>query len=1051
MELTMGAIYKRLEKTLFSMQLSAILLTILAVASGVATFIENDYGNEAARAVVYNAIWFELVFFLLGINLVGSIYRYRMWKLDKFFILLFHVSFIIILIGAAITRYFGYEGTMHIREGDSSNVILSDEIYLNASWLNEKGEVLRQQSWPMRLTPITSNRFVKQISANGKTARIEYRDFYKNAVESVVPSPTGKPYLQFMITGGMGGRPDNISLEKGSTLEMDGTVFDFEGEYQGNLPAIHIRETAAGSYEFRSDFSASSMSMDTKLTKELGKNKYHPLQQRHLYQLAGLSFVLRNVLPAGVKKLTPTDMQMPQSGLILDVDLDGVKRRVELAGGDGVRGKDKRVRFGNNILVLSYGALPIRLPFRLRLDDFLVERYPGSMSPSSYESHVIIEDPDQGVNEPYRIYMNHILIHRGYRFYQSSYDQDERGTILTVAMDPGKWPTYLGYFLMSLGFLVAPFTAKSRFRRLGKLVDRDSMKHAASVIVAFLLPLMFVATPGAVYGETLPADFPVVESSHADRFSRLLVHDVQGRLKPMDTLSTEVMNKVARTHSLYDLSANQIVLGMAVHPDKYQTLPLIKVTDPDVKQFLKISPAARYASFSDFFDEQGQYRLLRAVEKAQRKPPAQRTTGDKKIIKIDEKANIVYMLSRGDLFRVLPVPEDPAGRWTDPMDAAKVMTPGDVERATAPWNGYLEQVRHSLESGDWKGSNDALDQLIAFQKQYGSHAAPSERILEAEIFFNRINIFDRLTPVYLILGFAFLILVFVRIAFHGMKLRYVEWVLSGLFGLAFLGHTFGLALRWYVSGHAPWSNGYESLIYIAWATALAGFIFARNSAFSFAATAIVSGLALLVAHLSWMDPQITTLVPVLKSYWLTIHVSVISASYGFLALAALLGFLGLILFIFRHEQRERIDYSIIELTRINEMSMMIGLALLSIGNILGAVWANESWGRYWSWDPKETWTFVSMLIYAVVLHFRFIPKLNTAFALSAGSLMAFAAILMTYFGVNYYLTGLHSYAAGDPVPIPAFLYYALGTIALVMGLAYRKRDGKRKLMTPSNS
>ena len=244
----------------------------------------------------------------------------------------------------------------------------------------------------------------------------------------------------------------------------------------------------------------------------------------------------------------------------------------------------------------------------------------------------------------------------------------------------------------------------------------------------------------------------------------------------------------------------------------------------------------------------------------------------------------------------------------------------------------------------------------------------------------------------------------------------------------------------YISGHAPWSNGFESMTYIGWATVLAGFIFAKRSPITLASTAILTGLILFVAHLSWMNPQVTNLVPVLNSYWLSIHVSMITASYGFLGLSALLGFITLILFLVAKPTNvKQISFSIKELNAINEMSLMIGLAMLTLGNFLGGVWANESWGRYWGWDPKETWALVTILVYAVVIHVRFIKSIYNEFNFSVISLLSFTSVLMTYFGVNYYLAGMHSYAKGDPVPIPDFVPISYGVIAVVIALAYRNR------------
>ena len=231
------------------------------------------------------------------------------------------------------------------------------------------------------------------------------------------------------------------------------------------------------------------------------------------------------------------------------------------------------------------------------------------------------------------------------------------------------------------------------------------------------------------------------------------------------------------------------------------------------------------------------------------------------------------------------------------------------------------------------------------------------------------------------------------------------------------------------------------MIYIAWATLLAGIIFSRKSPMALAATGILSGLILFVAHLSWMDPQITNLVPVLKSYWLTIHVSMITANYGFLGMGALLALITLILFILKRKNNSAsVELSIKELSLINEMTLTIGLVLITVGNFLGAVWANESWGRYWGWDPKETWALVTILVYSVVVHLRLIPKLQSLYVFNVAALLAFSSVIMTYFGVNYYLSGLHSYAKGDPVPIPTFVYYTVATIGAVITLSYRNRN-----------
>ncbi len=316
---------------------------------------------------------------------------------------------------------------------------------------------------------------------------------------------------------------------------------------------------------------------------------------------------------------------------------------------------------------------------------------------------------------------------------------------------------------------------------------------------------------------------------------------------------------------------------------------------------------------------------------------------------------------------------------------------------------------------------------------------PEKHKIDFEIIYNKMSIFSSLFMYYFLIG-AILLFMIITSLFKQNKLiitliKLLKWLVI----LGFVAHTIGLGIRWYISGHAPWSNGYESVIYIAWATIFAGIIYTRRSILTLAATAIVSGLLLMVAHLNWLDPEITNLVPVLKSYWLMIHVAIIAGSYGFFSLGAILGLIALWLIIFTNStNKSKLKNTLSELTIINEKTLEVGLFMLAIGTFLGGVWANESWGRYWGWDPKETWALVSVLIYAFVLHMRFIPSLRSKLIFNSVSMFAIWTIIMTYFGVNYYLSGLHSYAAGDPMPIPDFVYYLLALMVITIILAKLK-------------
>jgi cytochrome c-type biogenesis protein CcsB len=303
------------------------------------------------------------------------------------------------------------------------------------------------------------------------------------------------------------------------------------------------------------------------------------------------------------------------------------------------------------------------------------------------------------------------------------------------------------------------------------------------------------------------------------------------------------------------------------------------------------------------------------------------------------------------------------------------------------------------------------------------------------VFYNEANIFILLKNVYSILSVLLLILAFAENVKSG-KSKVITYILNFLtlvLGLAFIYHTIGMGLRWYITGHAPWSNGYEALLLVAWGSLLAGFIFAKHSKLTLAATALLAFFMLMTAGLSSYDPQLTNLPPVLKSYWLIIHVATLTISYGFLGLGFILGLMNLIIYLIKNKNNyKRLDLLILENTYIIEMNLIIGLVLATIGTFLGAVWANESWGTYWAWDAKETWALIIVITYAIVIHMRFIPKLKGKYAFNVASVLAFSSVLMTFVGVNYYLSkGMHSYAQGET---PLFPLWAWGTIIAIFAL-----------------
>jgi cytochrome c-type biogenesis protein CcsB len=335
-----------------------------------------------------------------------------------------------------------------------------------------------------------------------------------------------------------------------------------------------------------------------------------------------------------------------------------------------------------------------------------------------------------------------------------------------------------------------------------------------------------------------------------------------------------------------------------------------------------------------------------------------------------------------------------------------LMSPMDAQF----YYNLFKELYLGLKAFDVQKTKEVREKIYELQKTYSGDIIPSWNKIEWEIKYNRMQIFPKLIGIYTLLGLVAIMLGFIEIL---KQKRFVktENVIVFLGVLALLLHTANMILRWYVAGHAPWSDAYESIIFIAWGSAFASLLFFRKSMLALGAGLFVAGMFMMVAHLNNISPQITNMVPVLKSYWLLIHVAVITSSYGFLGVGSMLGFLNLILFALR--KKYPLEVQIKQLNNIIYIALYIGLALLSIGTFLGGIWANESWGRYWSWDPKETWSLISMIVYALVIHTKMIPQMRGQFIFALLSFLSFFFILMTYFGVNFYIAqGLHSYGQG---------------------------------------
>ena len=1016
----------RLFNFLSSMKFAAILLFAFAFSIGYATFIENDFGTRAAKALIFNAWWLEVILILLCVSLILNMIKNNMFCWNKITILTYHLSFIVILIGAGTTRYFGTEGMMHIREGRMENKFVSDDLYLQ---IKVDDKVL-QYEYDKRLflSPISNNNFSIPIAFLENDISIEYADFIPNVKDSLFDNVKGGIPIMHLVVPGNNGM-QSVFLLEGEQKIIANNTFTLNNPQEKAINLFYN-----DSLFMVANMDIESMSMLDRSTATLPKNQRNTLTKKKLYSAENLQFVVKEIHPKAEIITASKSLKMEngaEDALVVDLFCNGESKRTELIGGSGYVSPKNKFSLGGLNFTISYGAKYLQTPFYVKLKDFQLERYAGSMSPSSFASEVSVIDGV--VEKDHRIFMNNVLNYKGYRFFQSSYDKDEQGTILSVNYDWwGTFLTYIGYGLLFLGIVLTFFSYNTRFRILSMKLKLIKQK---TFLLLSAFAFSFLGTNGMELNANVDSllEANLIDATHAKRIELLLVQDNGGRVKPLSTLSSEYIRKISRKQELYGQSSTQILIGMMSNPVAWGNIPLIKVSDPELKNVLDTKE--KLINFIQLFEKDGSYKLSKFVEGAYNKQPQNRNKFDKDVIAVDERVNLCYLIFSGGFLRLFPLANDSNNVW-HPYSKNELFSSNDSLFVTNIMSMYFNAIKSAKTDQDWTTATEILNYIQKFQEKYGAEVIPATYKTKWEVYYNNLQLFSKLFMGYFILGLLLLVFVIMQIFKERKWLDALVTLLKWLIYSSFALHTIGLIVRGIISGHAPWSNGYESMIYIAWATLFSGVLFSRKSALTLVATTIVASLLLMVANLNWLDPEITNLVPVLKSYWLMIHVAIITASYGFLALGAMLGLFALwLIFIGKISGNRKLDLVCEEITIVNEKSLAIGLYMLTIGTFLGGIWANESWGRYWGWDPKETWAMVSILVYAIILHLRFIPALQSRYVFNLASVIGIWSIIMTYFGVNYYLSGLHSYAAGDPMPIPSFVYYLIGIMVVSAILA----------------
>ncbi|UII79804.1 cytochrome c biogenesis protein CcsA [Flagellimonas sp. CMM7] len=1043
-----------LKKTLFSTKLMAVLFLVFATAMAIGTFVETWYSTETARIYIYNATWFEAIMVFFVINFIGNMFRYKLFSWKKWPVLLLHLSWVLIIIGAFVTRYVSYEGVMPIREGNAESRFYSDKTYLIAFVDGDIGGETKRRVLEddLIVTPEGMRSSLPWKSDfNGQPFTISYVDFIAGAEEGLIPDEKGNEYLK-IVEAGDGQRHEHY-LENGKVASIHNVLFSLNKETDG---AINIYSNSNG-YQIKSPFSGDFMRMADQLRGEVVNDSLQTLQLRSLYNMAGMQFVIPEPLVKGnygVVKVPENEVtEATQDALVVSITANGETVEQKLLGGKGSSNFSDKIKVGGMDFSLSYGSKVYELPFSIQLNDFIAEKYPGTEAGyASFMSKITVED-----ERPfdYDIFMNHVLDHRGYRFFQSSFHPDEKGTVLSVNHDFwGTWITYIGYFLLYLGLMGIMFFGKTRFRDLQKSLEKIKAKKTTLAAITFFLFTSLAAAQQEDSENHEHSNLPsqeqvdsiiqttIVNEEHAENFGALVIQDEGGRMKPIHTFASELLRRLSGKSTYDDFTANQVFLSMMMNPGIWYNTEFIalgKKENDSLRKLIGVPEKTKYVKATDFFDDKGTYKLQPYLERAT--STTNPSNFEKDFKKVGERLSLLNMALSGQIVKIFPLLNDENNKWISAIEYRS----GQYQVSDSLYSNfiknsmpyYLGSLKTAISSGDYTQPDMLLEAFKQNQRNHGAEVLPDEKKVEIEIIYNKLDIFNRLYKYYGMVGLLLFFILIFRIFKDREIWKATAYALKGLVIILFVWHTAGLVLRWYISGHAPWSDAYESILYVSWATMAIGLALGRKSELTLAASAFVTALLLGVAHQSWIDPAIANLQPVLDSYWLMIHVAVIVGSYGPLTVGMILGVVSLLLMILTTKKnKERMELNLKELMVINELALTTGLVMLTIGNFLGGQWANESWGRYWGWDPKETWALISIMIYAFVIHMRLVPGLRGKWSFSFASIVAFASIMMTYFGVNFYLVGLHSYASGDQVITPNFIWYTVLGVFILGGISF---------------
>ncbi|GAA6349280.1 cytochrome c biogenesis protein [Phocaeicola dorei] len=635
-----------------------------------------------------------------------------------------------------------------------------------------------------------------------------------------------------------------------------------------------------------------------------------------------------------------------------------------------------------------------QLPFSITLNQFEIIYYKGTLAPMDFISHISVADKDCHRQIQGKVSMNHIFSYQHYRFYQSGYSEDNEGSVFSVSHDPyGIGITYAGYTLLLLSTVFFFFSPQSRFRQLLK----SPLLHRSLTVIL----LLFAFSLNSNFLKANSTSPKVLPREVAEHFGDLYIL-YNNRICPLQTFARDFTVKLYGSSSYKGLTPEEVLTGWLFYYDSWKNEPIIRIKSNEARKLLEIE--GNYARLKDYISTINEYKLEKMMNHIR---SGEQVTDKRGIEEADEKFNIINLVCTGAMMKIFPC-RNIAGKtleWYSQSD----QLPQDMDNDK--WVFIRKSMSYVNEMIVMKKYNDAcllLEKIKKYQQKECDGLLPADNKFKAEKIYNQFDYSKSVAMACICIGLICFIYYCHCMASQKRTSRKAIIILNILLWIVFTYLSAAICLRGYVSNHLPLSNGFETMQFMAWCTLLLTFLLQRKFAMLLPFGFLLCGLTLMVSMLGESNPQITQLMPVLQSPLLSIHVVVIMIAYSLLAFIMLNGVTAVILHQSQKECKEQIE----RLQIISQIILYPAIFLLAIGIFIGAVWANVSWGRYWGWDPKEVWALITMLVYALALHPRSLPWFHRTMFFHVFCITAFITVLITYFGVNFLLGGMHSYANG---------------------------------------